>query len=158
MGFEWLEPEGHRFSIEGGLGVEGGVPAEAGQVVIARVPNPEVVAVVAPGGFVGMNDVQGADFVEQVGVAGQSAAGGLALEAKSAGGNQPQAEEVGEKLAALTVGDVEVVTQVKGGSFGRRPDVNALQSVASCFFSPLESLHPCRWWQFCSASGRWPTD
>ena len=108
------------------LGSFGGavrVPAEASQVVIAGIPNPEVVAVVAPGSFVGMSDGQGANLVEQVGVEGQAAAHGLALETKGAGRHKLQAEEVGEELADFAVGNLELVAQIDRRGFGCRADV-----------------------------------
>ena len=71
------------------------VQMEEGQVVIAGIPHPVIVAVMTPGGFVGMNDGQGADLLAQIFVERQAAAHGLALKAIGAGGHELQPEEIG---------------------------------------------------------------
>jgi hypothetical protein len=111
----------------GGLGGTVGVPAEEGQVVIARVPNPVVEAIVAPVSLVDMGDSQGANFVEQVGVEGPTPAHRLALKTKGAGGNEFQAEEVFKEPADFALGGVEFIPQVNGGGFGGRADIGAGQ-------------------------------
>ena len=55
------------------------LPEEGGQVVIAGIPDPVGVAVVAPGGFIGMSDRQGADLLEEIRVARLSWAGRAAV-------------------------------------------------------------------------------
>ena len=93
------------------------------QVLITAIPNPVGDAIVAPGSFVGMGNGQRADFVEQIDVERQTATHGLALKSIGAGGNKLQAEEVGKELADFAVGDVELVTHINGGGFGRRSDI-----------------------------------
>jgi hypothetical protein len=64
------------------------------------------VTIVAPGGFVGMNDGQRADFLPQIFIEGQTAAHGLTFEPVSTGGHEAQTKEIAEKLTDLTVGHI----------------------------------------------------
>jgi len=100
-----------------------GVQAKSCQVLVAGKPDPEIIAIVAPGRFVGVSQGQGADFFKQVLVERQPASHGLAFEAKGAGGNKFQAEEVGEELADFANRNIELIAQVHGGGFGRRTDI-----------------------------------
>ena len=111
----------------GRLGGAVGVPAKESQVVIPGIPDPVILAVVAPVRFVAMDHGQGADFLQQVRVEGPPAAHRLALKAKGAGRHELQAEEVGEEAADFAVRGVEFVAQVEGGGFGGRTNVGAGQ-------------------------------
>ena len=70
------------------------IQMEKRQVVIAGVPDPIIVSGMAPGGFVGMHDGQGADLLAKVFVERPAAANRLSFKPISAGGHEAQAEEI----------------------------------------------------------------
>src|SRR6266571_3113688 len=73
------------------------IQVEESQVLIAGIPDPILATVVAPGGFVGMNHGQGADFLAQIFIERQAAAHGLTFEAISTGGYEAQTKEITEE-------------------------------------------------------------
>ena len=61
------------------------VEVEIAQVIIAGVPDPKGLAILAPGSFIAMRHRQGPDFVPQVFIQGTTSPSGLPLEAVGAG-------------------------------------------------------------------------
>ncbi len=96
---------------------------EEGQLVIACIPKPVILAIVTPRGFIGMGHRQGVDFLTQVFIEGSPSTGGLPLKAIGAGRDEGQAEEIAEEAADFTAGHIQLVAQIDGRGFGSRPDV-----------------------------------
>ena len=99
------------------------IQEEQGQIVVAGIPHPIVLAVVTPARLIGMNHREGLDFLAQVFIERGAATGGLPLEAIGAGGHEFQAEEISEEAADFALGHIQLIAQIDRRGLGGRADI-----------------------------------
>jgi len=83
-----------------------------GDLLISRIPDEHVFAVLTPVGFIRMNQIAVAHFLDQILVDRLGMGAGALLESKAAGGNKIQPEEVAHELLELAVGELGLVAEI----------------------------------------------
>jgi len=113
--------------IESHLAGAGALDVEEAEVGIASKPDVSAMAVDAPVGFIGVDDISRAHLVAQLLVNGFGSTGGSMIKSHGRSGHESEAEELGEDLAHIAIGEPQFVPQEDGGGFGGRADLAVTQ-------------------------------
>lgn len=99
-----------------------GIDPVNGHFLISRIPDEDVLPVLAPVGFIRVNEIAVTHFLDQIFVDRLGMGAGTLFKTKAAGGNEIESEEVAHELLELAVGKLGLVAQIECGGFGGGAD------------------------------------